>query len=91
MWSKAKNGLVQPSKQGRTSPLFIWQKREISRDLARKKENRRLVEPPIFILKDRVIKQILRNERASILKSLFFCFPYKIQYNLRLLPVIEIF
>ena len=36
MWSKAKNGLVQPSKQGRTSPLYLSRKREISREFARK-------------------------------------------------------
>ena len=30
MWSKAKNGLVQPRKQGRTSPLYLLRKREIS-------------------------------------------------------------
>ena len=36
IWSRAKNGLVQPSKQGRTSPLCLLRKREISRDLARK-------------------------------------------------------
>ena len=35
MWSKAKNGLVQPSKQGRTSPLCLSRKREISRGFAR--------------------------------------------------------
>ena len=36
MWSSAKNGLVQPSKQERTSPFFILRKREISRGFARK-------------------------------------------------------
>ena len=35
MWSKAKNGLVGPSKQGRTSPLYLLRKREISRDFGR--------------------------------------------------------
>ena len=38
MWSSAKNGLVQPSKQGRTSPLNISRKRENSRDFARKQK-----------------------------------------------------
>ena len=36
MWSSAKNGLVQPSKQGRTSPLIILRKREISQRSAKK-------------------------------------------------------
>ena len=49
MWSKAKNGLVQPSKQGRTSPLFLLRKREISRDFARKKKIGGSVEPPILV------------------------------------------
>jgi hypothetical protein len=38
MWSKAKNGLVQPSMQGRTSPFFVLRKHEISRDFARKQK-----------------------------------------------------
>ena len=50
MWSKAKNGLVQPSKQGRTSPLCISRKREISRDFARKqKKIGGSIEPPILV------------------------------------------
>ena len=32
MWSSAKNGLVQPRKQGRTSPFYLLRKHEISRD-----------------------------------------------------------
>ena len=34
MWSKAKNGLVQPSKVGKNKPVFLLRKREISRNFA---------------------------------------------------------
>ena len=36
MWSSAKNGLVQPSKQGRTSPMFTSRKNEHLRENKRK-------------------------------------------------------
>ena len=53
MWSKAKNGLVQPLKKGRTSPFLISQKREISRGFTRKqKKTGCSIESPILAWRD---------------------------------------
>ena len=38
MWSSAKKGLVQPPKQGRTSPLYLLRKSEISRGFEREQK-----------------------------------------------------
>jgi len=73
MWSKAENGLVQPSKQGRTSPLIILRKREISRDFARKqKKNRDSYESRFCV----ATKKLIENEPTSKQQFLGWIFDF---------------
>ena len=69
MWSRAKNGLVQPLKQGRTSPLCLLRKREISRDLARKqKKIGGSIEPPILV--GLFIPDLLKGKEPRLTKHI---------------------
>ena len=76
MWSKEKNGLVQPRKQGRTSPLIILRKHEISRDFGRKiKKNRESYDSRILEKEEEIdIKIRSVSNRNYLFQSQNFCF-----------------
>ena len=70
MWSKAKNGLVQPRKQGRTSPLIILRKRENLREDKRKSDGvEKINTTSDFGLTPLVISELFRSENRTVLAS----------------------
>ena len=89
MWSKTKNGLVQPLKQGRTSPLYLLRKRETSREFARKqKKIGGSIEPPILDKEEDIDIKIRSVSNWKFrFQSQKFCFKLDFFVSKRFLPL----